>query len=203
MGSATIFADIRVCVVDDNRNFQNLFRTLLRGMGFRRVDVFGDPIEARAFVTETPVDIAFVDLVMPRQSGIDWVKAARRSMMLANPTMPIALVSGHVDRKVLEAALHAGVDDVLVKPLAPATLYHHTLRMLRHPVSYVRGPGGYFGPDLRGIHARRGPGAASASTDAATPRRPSESRLPSRSVPGLHVEIRRDTGYDGEPMFLD
>lgn len=199
MASASTYADVRICVVDDNRNFQNLFRTLLRGMGFRRVDVFADPIEARSFVRDTPIDIAFVDLVMPRQSGIEWVRDARRSTLLANPTMPITLVSGHVDRHVLDAAVAAGVDDVLVKPLAPSTLYHHTIRLLRRPHRYVRGPNGYFGPDLRGT-------IAEPETRAAEDLRHDDdhrARRLRRTVPGLHVDIRREPGHDAEQTFLD
>lgn len=201
MASDATFADVRICVLDDNRNFQNLLRTLLRGLGFRYVDVFADPFEARAFVAQTAVDLAFVDLMMPRQNGIDWVRAARRSSNLANPTMAIALVTGHAERRVLDASLHAGVDDVLVKPLSPATLHRHTQRLLRHPLTYVRGGDGYFGPNLREVHG---------SPRQLTPDRPRIvvddapiARRNARALPGLHVEIRRDTGYDVEQTFLD
>jgi DNA-binding response OmpR family regulator len=186
-----------------NRNFQNLFRTLLRGMGFRRVDVFADPIEARTFVADTPVDITFVDLVMPRQSGIDWVRTVRRSTLLANPTMPITLVSGHIDRRVLEAAVNAGVDDILVKPLAPATLYHHALRLLHHPIPYVRGPDGYFGPNLRALMAKSPRETASAPSASAAHRPEQRTRGYARTVPGLNVETRHRSSYDAEQMFLD
>lgn len=204
MGRAASFADLRICVVDDNRNFQNLFRTLLRGMGFRRVDVFGDPILARNFVGETPIDLAFVDLVMPRQSGIDWVRAVRRTTLLANPTMPITLVSGHVDRRVLEAAVDAGVDDVLVKPLSPATLFRHAMRLLHHPIPYVRGPHGYFGPNLRGNMTRSRDEATHAAPAAAQRiEEKTRARAYAKSVPGLNVEKRRHTDYDAEQTFLD
>jgi len=203
LGRAAKFADVRICVVDDNRNFQNLFRTLLRGMGFRRVDVFGDPLDARNFVTDTPVDITFVDLVMPRQSGIEWVRAVRRSTLLANPTMPITLVSGHVDRRVLEAAVNAGVDDILVKPLAPSTLYHHALRLLHHPIPYVRGPNGYFGPNLRAVMPKAQRDTPSAPAQPAAPAAHTRGRGYARSVPGLHVEKRAVPVYDGQQTFLD
>ena len=203
MSGAAIFADVRVCVVDDNRNFQNLFRTLLRGMGFRRVDLFADPKDALELVTSTPIDLTFVDLVMPRQNGIDWVRGARRAARLANPTMPIALVSGHVDRRVLEAAIRAGVDDILVKPLSPATLHRHIRRLLRHPVPYVRGPDGYFGPNLRPpggwIDVDDGDDAAETMDLPIADR----ARRHARTVPGLHVELRSDRGYTSDQAFLD
>ena len=203
MGSAAVFADVRVCVIDDNRNFQNLFRTLLRGLGVRHVDLFGDPLEALGLVTSTPVDLTFVDLVMPRRNGIDWIRQARRSSGLANPTMPIALVSGHIDRRVLEAAVNAGVDDILVKPLSPATLYRHIRHLLRHPLPYVRGADGYFGPDPRMLRAKPKqpePPVGVAPVD----QRPETARRGyARTLPGLHVERRREPVYNADQAFLD
>ena len=202
MTTDATFADVRICVLDDNRNFQNLMRTLLRSMGFRRVDVFADPIAARAFVVETPCDLAFIDLVMPGISGIEWVRTVRRSAMLANPTMPIALVTGHADRRVLDAAVNAGVDDLLVKPLSPATLHRHTMRLLHHPVPYVRGVNGYFGPNLRGVHTNGFAAALNDRRDGGDARIDRGRRF-SRSVPGLHVELRSRPVYGGEQTFLD
>jgi len=203
VGSVATWADVRVCIVDDSRHFQNLFRTLLRGMGFRRVDVFGDAVEARTFVSETPVDVAFVDVMMPRLNGIDWVRSVRRTTLLANPTMPIALVSGHIDRRVLEAAIAAGVDDVLVKPLAPSTLHRHVARLLRHPLPYVRGTDGYFGPDMQSVLPRLRRDAAFATPLRAAQPGDLGERAARRSLPGLHVELRRRTDYDAEQTFLD
>ncbi|MDK9697508.1 MAG: response regulator [Siculibacillus sp.] len=203
MGNAAVFADVRVCVVDDNRNFQNLFRTLLRGLGVRRVDLFGDPDEATAFVTATPVDITFIDLVMPRQNGIEWIARTRRAERLANPTMPIALVSGHVDRRVLEAAVRAGVDDILVKPLSPATLFDHIRRLLRHPIPYVRGADGYFGPDTRLLTAKPKPVEAPVGQIASVSRAATGRKTYARAIPGLDVERRREPVYDSSPTFLD
>ncbi len=203
MGSAAVFADVRVCVVDDNRNFQNLFRTLLRGLGVRRVDLFGDPAEALSFVAATPVDITFVDLVMPDQNGIEWVRRARRAALLANPIMPIALVSGHVDRRVLTAAVHAGVDDILVKPLSPATLFRHIRRLLSHPIPYVRGSDGYFGPDMRLLRAKPKQVEEPVGAAAAASRTEPGPKTYARSLPGLHVERRHDPGYSSAQAFLD
>lgn len=203
MGRAAVPADVRVCVVDDNRNFQNLFRTLLRGLGVRRVDLFGDPAEATSFVGATPVDITFVDLVMPRQNGIDWVRHTRRSARLANPTMPIVLVSGHVDRRVLEAAVRAGVDDVLVKPLSPSTLLSHIRRLLHHPIPYVRGEDGYFGPDSSLLRAKPKKTEEPVVTLPVAPAAAPGRKVYPRAIPGLHVELRPERGYTSGQAFLD
>lgn len=202
------FAHARVAVLDDNRNFQNLMRTLLRQLGFRHVDVFGDPADALAHVTEVGVDIAFVGLVMPRQNGIEWVRRVRRLVGVANPDMAIVMVSGHAVRGVLEPAVAAGVDGFLVKPLSADTLARHARHALVERDAYVAGADGYWGPDSRKTRLRlhrierdeRRPRPAIV----APPPPPPPARPPgyALSLPGLDVEIVDRTRYH-DAMFID
>lgn len=210
MSTVDAFARARIAVLDDNRNFQNLMRTLLRQLGFRNVSVFGDPAEALTHVVEVGVDLAFVGLVMPRQNGIDWVRSVRRHVGLANPEMAIVMVSGHAVRGVLEPALAAGIDGFLVKPLSADALARHARHALVDRGAYVAGPDGYWGPDsrvtrLRLLQTDRGPRRRRpfASIAALAGEAPSPVRAPPRALPGLDVEIVDRTRYHGETMFID
>lgn len=202
------FARARVAVLDDNRNFQNLMRTLLRQLGFRHVEVFGDPIDALTHVTEVGVDIAFVGLVMPRQNGIEWVRRVRRLVGVANPDMAIVMVSGLAVRAVLEPAVAAGVDGFLVKPLSADTLARHARHALVERDAYVAGADGYWGPDSRKTRLRlhrieRGE-RRPRPVFVAPPSPPPPDRRPdyALSLPGLDVEIVERTRYH-DAMFID
>jgi len=202
------FARARVAVLDDNRNFQNLMRTLLRQLGFRHVEVFGDPIDALTHVTEVGVDIAFVGLVMPRQNGIEWVRRVRRLVGVANPDMAIVMVSGLAVRAVLEPAVAAGVDGFLVKPLSADTLARHARHALVERDAYVAGADGYWGPDSRKTRLRlhqiergeRRPRPTFVVPPPPPP--PARRRDYALSLPGLDVEIVDRTRYH-DAMFID
>lgn len=201
-------ADLRVAVLDDNRNFQNLLRTMLRHLGCRRIETFSDPGEAMTHVCDTPVDLVFVDFVMPRSNGAEWTHTVRRLADVANPEMAIVLVTGHADRATIGAALAAGVDDVLAKPLAPETLMRHIRLVLSRPRRYVRDAGYYgpeIGPALRRLSAQGGP--VKTRVQPPRPPLPVVAPRPRRSIPGLNVEIRaQDVPEIGRPvdaMFLD
>lgn len=208
MSTADAFARARVAVLDDNRNFQALMRSMLRHLGFRRVEVFGDPGEALTHVTEVGVDLAFVGLVMPRQNGIDWVRTVRRRVGLANPDLAIVMVSGHAVRGVLDPAVAAGIDGFLVKPLSPDALARHARHVLCERAAYVSGPSGYWGPETDRTRLRlrqlAGDGRFAPAVDPArrpVPAAPRPERT--RALPGFDVEIVDRTGYHGEPTFID
>ncbi|TBW41012.1 response regulator [Siculibacillus lacustris] len=192
------FDDVRVLVLDDNRNFQNLLRTMLRHIGFRRIDLFSEPAEARRHAVGAPVDLAFVDLVMPGESGLDWVRAARRTDRLSNPEMAIVMVTGHSDKRIVEAAIDAGADGFLVKPLSPDSLRRHVATTLKRPFPYVRSGDGYYGPDL---HGRRRAEIVAPIVEAGASPRPR--REPARTVPGLDVALRETPAHVLDTMFLD
>ena len=202
---ADSFAGARVLVLDDNRTFQSLMRTMLRHLGFRAVDVFSDPREALAHVASVPVDLAFVDLIMPEQNGIDWVGQVRRMVGLANPDMAIVMVSGLAVRRVLEPAIVAGIDGFVVKPLAPETLARHARRALADRHRYVSGPDGYWGPDAARTRLRvadmrlQRRFAALAARLGNVPRAP---RLPP-GLPGFDVEIARHRPSGEDTLYID
>jgi two-component system, chemotaxis family, chemotaxis protein CheY len=201
-------ADLRVAILDDNRNFQILLRTMLRHLGCRRIEAFSDPGAAMTHVCDTPVDLVFVDFVMPHQTGAEWTHTVRRLADVANPDMAIVLVTGHADHATVGAGLAAGVDDVLAKPLAPETLMRHIRLVQSRPRPYVRAAG-YYGPDigsaLRRLRAMGGPAAGRPAARAPLPvvePRPRPAPV-GPSVPGLNVEIRSRDGHSADAMFLD
>ncbi len=200
--------DLRTVVIDDNRHFQTIMRTMLRHFGFRHVEAFADPHQAMTFVTENPTDIAFVDHQMPELTGVEWTRRVRRTPSLANRDMTIIMVTGNADTRLLHSALGAGVDDVLAKPLAPHTLMRHIMRAIGRPRHYHRGAEGYYGPDIAPA-LRRFRQCLRSRNSAPPPVLPAE--LPSASAParvlpklsGISVEIRDRPGYDADALFID
>ncbi|MCE1235062.1 MAG: response regulator [Hyphomicrobiales bacterium] len=202
------FSEARVAVVDGNRNFQQLLRGMLRQIGFRHVEVFGDPAAAMTHVVEVAVDLIFVDLVMPGRNGVEWVREARRRADLANPEMGMVMMTGHAVRSVLEPAVAAGIDAFLVKPIAPDTLLRHARRVLSSRAPYVPGPDGYWGPDSRELRRRLraldvGLGRRVRSRLPPTPVAPAPSVPLPRALPGLDVEIADRRRYHADLAFLD
>lgn len=145
--TALDLAGFRVAVVDDNRNFRDLLRAMLRAFGVRRVDSIAEPDELIPFLCQNYVDLVFLDLIMPGVDGIQLAREIRHKTGVAKRAMPIVLVTGHASRATVVKAVAAGIDDIIVKPVSPQTILRRSRRLLLKPPHYVAGLDGYFGPD--------------------------------------------------------
>ena len=103
-------------VADDNLTMADYVRSLLRKMGYDTVDTALDGSEALRLIGARRYDLIVLDHNMPSISGLDIVRAVRRSMPQLKAT--IVMMTGLVDRKMIEAirAENLGVDAVFAKP---------------------------------------------------------------------------------------
>ena len=108
---------LSVLLAEDNPINALLARTLLQRAGCS-VDIVGDGEEAVEAAKKGGYDLIFLDLRMPR---LDGVEAARRIRAFAEDVAIIALTAdaGEAERN---AALKAGMDDFLTKPIDPERL---------------------------------------------------------------------------------
>lgn len=108
----------RVLVADDNIDAAQTFAELLRMEGFDVREVH-DGVEALQSAREFHPHVVFLDLDMPRMTGIQVAMQLRQLAAAARPHM-VAL-TGWGQEADLAAARAAGFDEHLTKPADPAT----------------------------------------------------------------------------------
>ena len=107
---------MRTILVDDER--WGLERFELECAGIADIELtgkFSDPLKALAFARENRVDLAFLDIEMPKMSGLE----LSRQLRALYPDVIIIFVSGH-DRYMPEAFRDREADYYLLKPYARA-----------------------------------------------------------------------------------
>jgi CheY-like chemotaxis protein len=141
-------SNLRVLVVDDNRHFIAIIRTVLRAFGVRRIFDCTDAVQALELLKQTEIDIALIDLKIGDIDGLELARLIRSAPDSQNPRMPIIMVTAFSERSNVEAAISAGIDEFLVKPVSPQMLFKRIVWLIEHPRPYLRF-GSYFGPDRR------------------------------------------------------
>lgn len=108
----------RILLVDDDTQLRGTLATYLQRCGFDAPDQAGDGLEALSAVSTHSTDIVITDCQMPTMDGISFV----RSLRSRGHRMPVIMLSGQGDPRVVQAALSAGVSHYVQKPLNPPQL---------------------------------------------------------------------------------
>ena len=119
-----------ILVVDDDNKIRTLISEFIQKSGFV-VSVACDPVEARNLMGLFNFDLIVVDVMMPREDGITFVKRLRASGINLPVLMLTAL--GEVENRI--TGLKAGVDDYLPKPFDPQELLLRINSILRRSIS--------------------------------------------------------------------
>lgn len=106
-----------VLVVDDNRLVRELFTTILTSAG-ARCSAVGTAAAARRAMSDASVTAVLLDFALPDESGLTLAPQLRA----LRPRLRIVGASAHAGAVERAAALAAGMDDFVTKPVTAAAL---------------------------------------------------------------------------------
>jgi len=118
----------RILIVDDNEANVDILRARLQANDYDIVTA-PDGEEALAAAREHLPDLILLDVMMPKLDGIEVCRRLRADDSM--PFIPIILVTAKSDPKDVVAALEAGGDEYLTKPVDHASLVARVKSMLR------------------------------------------------------------------------
>jgi len=110
-------AERHILVVDDDDRLRALLKQYLTEQGFF-VSTAADTQQADALLQHFVVDLMVLDVMMPRESGIEYAQRLKGH----NAAPPILLLTARVEAEDRIAGLESGAQDYLAKPFAPREL---------------------------------------------------------------------------------
>jgi two-component system response regulator ChvI len=114
-----------IALVDDDRNILTSLSLALESEGFK-VWSFYDSSEAFAALTREPVDLAVLDIKMPRLNGMELLKKLRKTSDL-----PVIFLTSKDDEFDEFIGLRMGADDYIKKPFSQRLLIERIRAVLR------------------------------------------------------------------------
>ena len=106
-------------VADDDEDILTLVQLRLARSGFE-VLVARDGEQALALARERHPDLAVLDWMMPKATGLEVLRSLRSSE--ATAAMPVVLLTARAAEHDIEEGIAAGADDYIVKPFSPQEL---------------------------------------------------------------------------------
>ena len=107
----------RVLIVDDERSIRLTLSALLENAG-HEVHVAMDAEEALLLLKQIAPDVVVTDIILPKQSGIEFLEAVRAQ----SPRLPVIVMTGEPSLATASSAVRAKAFDYLSKPISRDTI---------------------------------------------------------------------------------
>ena len=147
-GAGPSISNLRFLVVDDNSQIRLLVRTILHALGSRDILDASDGGEGLKAAEQSQPDIVITDWAMEPISGVQMVKTMRLSNNNMLKYMPVIMLTGFSERGRIVSARDSGINEYLLKPVSPKSLYSRIKAIIEQPRRFVK-TSVYFGPDRR------------------------------------------------------
>jgi len=147
---------LRVLVVDDERNIRATLAMCLEGIGCLVSEAAG-AAAALEVLRLSPFDLAFVDLRLGAESGLDLVPR----LLAERPGLDVVIITAYATFDTAVEAVKRGAVDYLPKPFTPAQIRHLVERLRERRSLAIR---------VGDLEARLGDAAPEAFLETASPR---------------------------------
>ena len=135
-------------MVNDSKNMFVLITTILRAIGVRDVFEITEAEKALSEFAHFKPDIVITDWHMEPMNGVEFVKRVRRGKHSPDPFVPIIMLTGHTELTLVVEARDAGINEFLIKPISPKSLYARIAAILDGTRPFIQSDA-YFGPCRR------------------------------------------------------
>lgn len=115
---------MRILVVDDDPFIRKLIGIHLKKDGYDAIFA-NDGLEALELINEGILDLAIVDVMMPKMDGVSLTK------YLTNQEIPVLMLTAKTTLEDKEKGFLAGADDYMIKPFEPKELLFRVRAILR------------------------------------------------------------------------
>ncbi len=114
-----------IALVDDDRNILTSVSIALEAEGFK-VRTYNDGTEALRGLSSQPVDLAVLDIKMPRMDGMELLQRLRKTS-----AVPVIFLTSKDDEVDEVLGLRMGADDYIKKPFSQRLLIERIRALLR------------------------------------------------------------------------
>ena len=140
--------NVSVILADNNIYNRALISQALRGFGVKHITPFDTGAAVLEYMTQTSADLCLIEAALPDMSGPDLIRAIRRLPKEPLRFVPIILLSGYTQFRMLNEARDAGANLVVKKPISPQALFDRIGWLGRTKRAYIEADN-YIGPDRR------------------------------------------------------
>ena len=142
------FRSVTTLIVDRDRYTRSLIAQMLRGFGVGGIEALDSGEAAMTYVKEHFVDLLIVEANLPDMSGSDFIRWIRRENKEPLRFVPIIVLSGYTQMRMISTVRDAGANIAVKKPVSAQILFDRVGWVARTPRAYLE-TADFVGPDRR------------------------------------------------------
>ncbi len=187
---ARLLRELDIVFVDDNRAVVEIISKILKSFCVSSLRTASDGAEALALLSESPANLVITDLNMRPMNGLALTQKIRSGDGGIDPRTPVIALTGNSSQESIKAALLAGINGIMVKPVEPQAMVNRIDKVINSRVFYQLHGSQYV--------------AKSKATDASSSDLVYDGLLPRTKVHETKtVENTPDTSQEGDAWVLD
>lgn len=138
-----------VVVIDDSKTMQGIIRSMLNAMKVRRLRLFDSTEQALHAMLHEPPNLIICEWRGGLVSGHQLLRMVRARFMEPLCYVPVIILTATPTRAIVDKAMAAGANLIVVKPISPAILQERIAWLQRDQRELVLGPRGSF--EIEGV----------------------------------------------------
>ena len=142
------FRSVTTLIVDRDRYTRSLIAQMLRGFGVGGIESVDTGEAAQQYVKEHFVDLLIVEADLPDMRCSDFIRWIRRDNKEPLRFVPIMVLNGYTQMRLVSAVRDAGANIVVKKPVSAQTMFDRVAWIARTPRAYIETTD-FVGPDRR------------------------------------------------------
>lgn len=126
--AADMAQPVNILAVEDEQSIRDMLSFSLERQGHTVIAV-ANVTAAKKALSETKIDVALVDWMLPGGNGLAFVRFLRENETTRN--MPVIMLTARTEEEDITEGLDAGADDYVTKPFSPKELNSRINALLR------------------------------------------------------------------------
>ncbi|MFK5894017.1 MAG: response regulator [Pseudomonadota bacterium] len=110
-----------ILIVDALVAMRRLIETTLQAVGYKHFFTAENGVDALSICRDNAIDLIITNWEMPKMDGLELLKNIR--VMDKTQNIPLLMITTETDEEKVHQAINSGVNDFIVKPFTPETLY--------------------------------------------------------------------------------
>lgn len=152
---ARLLRELDILFVDDNRAVVEIISKILKSFCVSSLRTASDGTEALELLQQQPANLVITDLNMKPMNGLALTQKIRAGEGGIDPRTPVIALTGNSAQDSVKAALLAGINGIMIKPVEPQAMVTRIDKVISARVIY----------QLRGSSYVANPKATEATAD--------------------------------------